>query len=84
MPLKEQKSEVKAIILVCPEYFNNQKKLDELKKQVTALIVEENSLKDDSRKKIFVLKGLIDLIRYYKDKAKRDPNYLKAAALDHV
>jgi hypothetical protein len=31
MSFKEQEIEVKAIISVCPEKFNNQKKLDELK-----------------------------------------------------
>jgi hypothetical protein len=30
MSWKEQEAEVKAIIKVCPEYFNNQKKIEEL------------------------------------------------------
>ena len=31
MPLKEQIAEIRAIISVCPENYNNQIKLDELK-----------------------------------------------------
>ncbi len=45
---------------------------------------KENSFKDRIRTKVDALNGLVSLLKYHKDEAKRDLNYLKANSKDNV
>jgi ElaB/YqjD/DUF883 family membrane-anchored ribosome-binding protein len=51
---------------------------------VAHLKSKENSLKDRIRTKVDALNGLVSLLKYHKDKAKRDQNSLRANAMENV
>ena len=53
-------------------------------KQVADLTRNEDSLKDKISKKVDELKGYVSLLNYVKDKAKRNPNFMRATAKDDV
>ncbi len=52
--------------------------------QVAHLKSKENSLKDEIRTKVDALNGLVSLLKYHKDEAKRDQSYLRKNAKDNV